>query len=257
MRAKVIADIIEEFAPLIIQEGWDNSGFSVGDGSSDVHSLIIGLDCTEELIDEAISIGADMIVTHHPLIFGGLNSVSPSDDVGNIIYKAIKNDIVIYSCHTNSDKVINGVSGVMASRLDLKNISFLESKDGVSGLGVVGDLSEEISSECFLKELKRIFSLSSVRSSKPISKKISRVALCGGSGGSLIDQAMASGADVFVTGDISYHKFFCNRNFMVVDIGHFESEIDIVKTIYTIVREKIPTFAVQIGAKNNNPVYYY
>jgi dinuclear metal center YbgI/SA1388 family protein len=257
MRASEIANIIEDFAPLSFQESWDNSGFCIGSPSDEVHGVLIGFDCTPDLVNEAIEIGADMIITHHPLIFSPLKKISSDNSQGKAIINAIKHNIVIYASHTNMDKVINGVSGKMARRLSLKNVEIMEKGEHGEGLGVVGTLPEPMKSEEFIAFVRKSFSLKCVRVSKPTEKWISKVALCGGAGRSLIKNAVASGADVYITGDISYHDFLTDNDFMIMDIGHFESEIDIVKTIFDILKEKIPNFAVQIEKKNNNLVYYY
>ena len=105
MKAKEVAAIIEEFAPLSLQEGWDNAGFSVGDSNQEVTSVLVALDCTPELILEAVELGANMIITHHPLIFGGVKKITFDNVVGRSIQLAIQNNIVLYSAHTNADKV--------------------------------------------------------------------------------------------------------------------------------------------------------
>lgn len=256
MKAKEISSVIEEFAPLSFQERWDNSGFCIGSPEQEVHSAVIGLDCTPMLVDEAVRCGADMIITHHPLIFGGLSKISPDTNIGYIIYKAIKNNIVIYSSHTNMDKVLEGVSGQMAHRLGLNNVEILEKGEYGEGLGVIGDLSEGMEDVEFAKLVKERFSLKCLRCSKPAGKVVRRVALCGGSGKSLIPKAVSAGADVYVSGDISYHDFMTEDGFFLMDIGHFESEIDIVGRISDILKEKIPTFAVRLITENNNLVYY-
>ena len=102
MKVKDIIKVIEDFAPLSLQEGWDNSGLCVGSPESPVTSVLLGLDCTEELVDEAVACGADMIVTHHPLIFLGLKKISPDDQVGAAVIKAIKAGISIYAAHTSA-----------------------------------------------------------------------------------------------------------------------------------------------------------
>ena len=107
MKVKDITSIIESFAPLSIQESWDNSGLCIGSPEAEVHSVLLGLDCTSELVDEAIACGADMIVTHHPLIFSGLKKIAPEDPVGETVMKAIAAGISIYAAHTNSDKVLS------------------------------------------------------------------------------------------------------------------------------------------------------
>ena len=110
MRACELVAPIEEFAPLALQESWDNCGFSVGDPQREVRKALVALDCTEEVLDEAIELGCDVIITHHPLIFKGMKSITPANMAGRIVTRAIKNDIAIYAAHTNMDNP--GNSGV-------------------------------------------------------------------------------------------------------------------------------------------------
>ena len=258
MKAKEIISIIEEFAPRNIQEEWDNSGLMVGDADREVERVLLGLDCTPELILEAEEIGANMIITHHPLIFKGIKKIGTVTVQERMISSIIKKDIVVYSVHTNIDKVPLGVSALMADRIDLRATKILmPQQDSETGLGVVGDLIHPMDFNLFLKMVKEKFSLKFLRTSKPINNKISRVALCGGSGASLIPAARACGAQIFITGDISYHNFFCEDEFMVMDIGHYESEIDVLELLMSVILKKIPNFAVHISERNNNPIYYH
>ena len=257
-KVKDITAVIEQFAPLSIQEGWDNSGLCIGSPDAPVTSILLGLDCTPELVDEAIACGADMIVTHHPLIFSGLKKITPDNIVGEAVIKAIKAGISIYAAHTNADKVIAGVSGAMAARLSLENVQILDEDGEGTGLGVVGDLPEPISAEEAIALVKDRFSLKAMRMSRPLEGKISRVAMCGGSGGSLISAAVRSGAQLYISGDISYHNFFTKEGFMIMDIGHYESEIEIVDILFSLLRKKFPTFAVRITQNiYNNPIFYF
>ena len=258
MKVKDVIKVIEEFAPLSIQEGWDNSGLCVGSPEDEVTSVLLALDCTPALVDEAVACGADMIVTHHPLIFSGLKKISSDNVVGKAVIKAIKAGICIYAAHTNADKVIGGVSGAMAAKLGLQNVSILDEDGEGTGLGVVGDLPQPISSEDALALVKEKFGLKVVKSSAPIGTMISRVAMCGGSGGSLIGSAMKSGAQLYISGDISYHNFFTPEGFMIMDIGHYESEIEIVDIFSSLLKKNFPTFAVRITQNlNSNPIYYF
>ena len=143
-KVKDVVSVIEAFAPLGIQESWDNSGLSVGSPESPVHSILLGLDCTPELVDEAVAAGADMIVTHHPLIFSGLKKIAPEDPVGLAVMKAVKAGVSVYSAHTTADKVVAGVSGAMARRLGLSDIMILDREDGDVGLGTVGNLCRKV-----------------------------------------------------------------------------------------------------------------
>ena len=257
MRVGDVIRVIEEFAPLGIQEKWDNSGLCIGSPDDEVSSVLIGLDCTPELVDEAVSCGADMIVTHHPLIFSGLKKISPDDQVGAAVIKAVKNGIAIYAAHTSADKVLAGVSGAMAARLGLESVRILDEDGEGTGLGVVGDLPEPLTAAEAMVLVKERFGLKAMRTSKPVEGMISRVAMCGGSGGSLIGAAIASGAQLYISGDISYHNFFTKDGFMIMDIGHYESEIEIVDILFSLLRKKFPTFAVRITQNiYGNPVYY-
>ncbi len=253
MKAIDIVGPIEEMAPLCGQEKWDNCGFVIGDPCAEVSHVLVALDCTEEVMDEAIECGADMIVAHHPLIFGGVKKISPQNSMGRMIYKAIQHNIVVYAAHTNMDKAAGGVSAVMAGKLGLKDTEALVP----DSFGVVGRLPEPMDWEEFVGKVKEAFSVEVVRASMPLEEKISRVAVCGGSGRSFIADAMEKGAQVYVTGDITYHEFYVERGFAVLDIGHYSSEYGIVDVFANILSKNFPNFAVSISKRNNNPIYYH
>lgn len=258
MKASVIAAAIEDYAPLRLQEEWDNSGFCIGDGNSEVHKALVGFDCTPALIEEAVETGADMVITHHPLIFGGIKKISMATETGRTIIGAIRNGITVYACHTNMDKVPGGVSGRTASCIGLQNVRVLDSDADGNGLGIIGELPSAMPAVAFLQLMKERLGLDTVRHSRLPETPVSTVALCGGAGRSLIGLARKAGADVYVSGDISYHDFYAPDGMMIADIGHFESEAKIIDVICGIVREKIPNFAVQIAGKSTiNPVYYF
>lgn len=258
VKVKDIVKAIEDFAPLSVQENWDNSGLTIGSPDAEVSSVLLGLDCTPELVDEAAASGADMIVTHHPLIFSGLKKISPQDPVGAAVIKAVSSGIAVYAAHTTADKVIAGVSWAMAGRLGLEDVSVLDPGEGGTGLGVVGNFPSPKSAEEALEYVKERFSLQVIRSSRPVKGRIERVALCGGAGSSLIGKAMSAGAQLYVTGDVSYHHFFTGDDFMIMDIGHYESEIGIVPVLFSLIKKNFPNFAVRITENiNSNPVYYF
>ena len=208
MRAIELVRPLEEMAPVSQQEKWDNCGFSVGDTQKEISKLLVALDCTEEVIDEAVSCGADMIITHHPLIFSGIKKISPQNWLGRVIYKAINHGIVIYSAHTNMDKAAGGVSSLMAQRLGLEECIPLTPDN----FGMVGNLSRECSVGELAAKVKELFGADVIKSSAPLSGKISRIAVCGGSGKQFIADAMQCGAQVYITGDITYHDFFTEQS---------------------------------------------
>ena len=258
MKVKDIIKVIEYFAPLSIQENWDNSGLCVGSPEDEVTSVLLALDCTEALVDEAVGCGADMIITHHPLIFSGLKKISPEDQVGAAVIKAVRHGIAVYAAHTSADKVLSGVSGAMAAKLGLANVQVLDEDGDGTGLGVVGDLPQPLAAEQAVALVKEKFALKVMKTSRPLDGLVTRVAMCGGSGGSLIGAARKAGAQLYISGDISYHNFFTPDGFMIMDIGHYESEIEIVNILFSLIRKNFPTFAVRITQNiNSNPIYYF
>ena len=256
MKVKDITAAIEQFAPLSIQEGWDNSGLCIGAPEDEVHGVLVGFDCTPELVDEAVARGCDMVVTHHPLIFRGLKRIQGGEPVADAVIRAVRAGVAVYAAHTTADKVIAGVSGAMARRLGLRDIALMEDEGGY-GLGAVGTLPHPMTGEEAIAYVKEKFGLTAVRVSKPVAC-VEKVAMCGGSGASEIDAARATGAQLYISGDISYHHFFTPEGFMVMDIGHFESEVEIVGILSKVISEKFPTFAVRISDNlgRSNPVRY-
>ena len=254
MKAKEIAAVIERFAPLATQEEWDNAGFCIGSPEQEIHGVLVGFDCTPELVDEALAKGADMIVTHHPLTFGGLKEIDPADFVGETVIKAIRAGIVVYAAHTNADKADGGVTALMASRLGLCDVRPLVE----SNLARIGALPEPMPVADFIAFVKKAFGLQMVRVSGTGKGDISRVGLCGGSGSEFIPDARKAGADAFLTGDISYHRFFGDKSLLVMDIGHYESEVAIVDKFLSLLKDNFPTFALHSSTNtNNNPIHYY
>lgn len=131
MQLKNICDYLESIAPIQYQESYDNSGLIVGDTGIDIHKALISLDCTEDVIDEAIEIGANLIISHHPIVFSGLKKFNGKNYVERVVMKAIKHDIALYAIHTNLDNVKNGVNYKIAEKLGLRNIKILDPKQSL------------------------------------------------------------------------------------------------------------------------------
>ena len=260
MKVGDITAALEAFAPLRIQESWDNSGLVIGSPDDPVHGVMVGFDCTPELVKEAVERGCDMVVTHHPLIFKGIRRIDSKDPVGAAIMQAIRCGVAVYAAHTTADKVIAGVSGAMARRLGLRNIGIMvPEEDGTVGLGCIGEFETPMTGQQALAYVKERFGLGVIRSSRPLETPITRVALLGGSGGGEIQLAISKGAQLYITADISYHNFFTPEGFMVMDIGHFESEVEIVDIFLAQIRKNFPTFASYKSANmdRSNPVHYF
>lgn len=250
--ASVVMRAMEEFAPLSLQEAWDNAGLIVGSPDNSVRKALLTLDVTEEVVDEAIACGADIIISHHPLLFSGIKKITGKSYVERALMKAITNNILIYASHTNIDAAEGGVSYKMGEKIGLESIRPLMP----SGLGVIGELKEPQSLNRFITILKKKFEAPMVRYTE-IEGKIARIALCGGAGAEFIENAIAAGADAYVSGDFKYHDFFKGeKRISLVDIGHFESEQYTLEIFYDILSKKLPNFAIQITSVNSNPINY-
>ena len=253
MTARELVEPIEIMAPPETQAGWDNSGFSVGNPDGEVSRALIALDCTPQVVAEAVEKGCDIIITHHPLIFGEVKSITEQTWLGRTIGAAIRGKITIYSAHTNMDLAAGGVSYLMAEKLGLRNCEPLDTE----GYGLVGDLPVPVYAEELANQTKFLFNAEHIRGSRLTDVPVKRVAVCGGSGKSFIHCALKKGAQAYITADIPYHDFYCEDNFMILDIGHYNSEYNVVNLIYGILCKKFPNFALLISEKNNNPIYYY
>lgn len=259
--------MIEQRAPLYMQEDYDNAGMQVGCLDDTVKGVLLCTDVSLDIVDEAIEGGYNLIISHHPLIFRGLKKITGRTIVEDIVARAIKNDINIYCAHTNMDNTPGGVSWRMASKLGMTDVAILDPHptgdtraDGMpvlAGCGVVGNITP-MPAPRFLALLKATFDVDAVRYSGCTNKEVSRVALCGGAGGFLIDKAVQCGADVFVTGDMRYHDFLDhNRDILMADIGHYESEQYTKEIFLEIIQEKNPTFAVDFAKKEKKQIQFY
>ncbi|HTB26526.1 MAG TPA: Nif3-like dinuclear metal center hexameric protein [Puia sp.] len=260
MKILEIIQHLEDYASPDYQEDYDNSGLITGDIRADCSGVLLSLDCTEELITEAVEKKCNLIVSHHPLIFHPIRRIIPENGVGKALISAIKKDITIYSIHTNLDNVIGGVNARIADKIGLQNRKILSPGDGDTtiGSGMIGDLKLPVSETQVLKQLKESFRVPVIRHSALTGKPISRIAICGGAGSFLISNALQERADWFVSSDIRYHEFFSGEGKMVIaDIGHFESEQFTVDLLHDVILEKFPNFAVLKSGIVTNPVNYY
>lgn len=257
MTVKDIADAIEDFAPLPLQEDYDNAGLQVGFADLQVNAVMLCLDVTEEVLEEAVRRKCDMIVSHHPLIFRGLKSLTGADETQRIAIRALETGIAIYSAHTNLDSTWNGVSHEMAHMMGVSDIEVLCPHPGNprAGLGVVGNIPPTPKLE-FLRRVKEKFGVQALRySSQSPQLVVKRVAMCGGSGASMIRDAIAAGADLYVTGDVKYHDFGSyGQQIVIADIGHYESELCSMKIFSRIIRQQYPELVVYFSEDQRSPV---
>ncbi len=364
MKIQDITSFLEKIAPPSLQENYDNAGLITGNNNWDCTGIIVSLDATEDVVKEAVEKKCNLIVAHHPIIFGGLKKITGKNYVEQTIITAIKNDIAIYAIHTNLDNIINGVNGKIADKLGLINRQILQPKknslkklivfvpvaeteklrtalfeaggghignysecsfsnegegtfkgaEGTNpyigkpgerhiekenklevifpawienqlltamrkahsyeevaydiipldnsyqniGSGLVGELPKPITETDFLAELKQSFQLAVIKHTALTGKMVQKVALCGGAGSFLINAAIASNSDFYITGDIKYHEFFdANGKLVIADIGHYESEQFTIELLFDILRDKFLNFAVLKTGIRTNPVQYF
>ena len=361
-----ISDIIHEIeliAPPPLQDGYDNSGIQVGNKADECTGVLLCVDVTPDIVEEAVNRRCNLIVSHHPLIFRGLKRLTGSTPAERSAIKAIENKIVIYSCHTNLDNAPDGVSHEMARRLGLSKVSILQPQEGRmmklitmvphshvetvrsslftagagtlgnydscsygvmgegtfraidganpyvgslhsihtepetrleillpswlqskiervlldahpyeepaydfinlanncrhAGSGVIGTLTTPVSAEELIQRVKSAFDADMVRCTSLPQSPLSRIAMCGGSGAFLIKNAIAAGAQAYITSDVKYHDFaeYCNDIF-IIDIGHYESEQCTKDIFYHVISKKFSNFAVCYSEKEKNPINY-
>lgn len=363
MKLKEIVDRLNDFAPFALQEGYDNSGIQIGDPQSNRHRGLICLDVTEKVLDEAISKGCDLIVSHHPLLFEGLKRITGHGVVDKVVVKAIRQDIAIVSVHTNLDNISKGVNKKLAEAIGLKDLKILSPRKGLlqklvtfcpenhadkvrsaifeAGAGQIGEYDccsfnvigngtfrgsddtnpfvgekgklhfepetrietilpvylvpqvlkamlnahpyEEVAYDIYaldntfsnvgagmiglleapvteielLLKIKEALRVPFLRHSEFTGRMVQRIAVCGGSGSFLRQQALNSGADVFISADIKYHDFIgAQSRILLVDAGHYETEQFTKELLHEILTKKITNFALLISEQDINPVKY-
>ena len=364
MTIQDITSLLESIAPLSFQEDYDNAGLITGDKKSKCTGVLVCLDTTEDIIDEAIANKCNMVVAHHPIIFSGLRQLTGKNYVERIVIKAIRNDIAIYAIHTNLDNIKSGVNNKIAEKLFLTNLQVLRPKgtllkkmvtyapidkaeeirqtlfhagageignysecsfnlEGTGtfkanaaadpfveevgkrheekevrievifqaylqvkitealiaahpyeevaydiyslsnyfqdvGSGLVGSLPHAVSAEELLTQLSGKFNVRMLRHTRFSGKSVSKIALCGGAGIFLLKDAIARGADAFITSDVKYHEFFdADGQILLVDMGHFESEQFTIELLFEILSSKFPNFAILKTGIITNPVHYF
>ncbi len=260
MKIKQVLSALEQFAPLPLQESWDNAGLQVGLTEAEVSGALLCLDVNEQVIDEAIRKGCNLVVSHHPLLFRGLKQISDSNYVQRCVIKAIKNDIVVVSMHTNMDNAKMGVNWKIAEKMGLGNVQFFAQKnvEGIeAGSGVVGLLPEAMAADDFILMVKKQFGVECAMCNELLRRPIRKVAICGGAGDFLLDDAVAQGADAFITGEMHYHVFFdSEQKIQICVIGHYQSEQFTSEIFRDIIQKECQGVRTEIAETNTNPILY-
>ena len=262
MKIKEVIAALEQFAPLPLQEDYDNAGLQLGLTEAEVSGALLCLDVTEETVAEAVEKGCNLVVSHHPLLFRGLKQIVDADSVQRTVKMAIKNDVTIVSMHTNLDNAVGGVNWKIAEKLGLET-----GRQGVQGVqGVrgekcglyVGTFAKPLSANDFILLLKTRMEAQCVMTNELLKREIRKVAICGGAGSFMLDDAIAQGADAFVTGEMHYHEYFGHdQEIQIAVIGHYESEHFTNELFREIIERECKGVRCVMAESQKNPVRYY
>lgn len=240
MKINEVYDFLNSVAPYETQCSWDNSGLMAGAFEKEVDSIMLCLDCTNDVIEQAVANNCKLIVCHHPLIFSPVKSVGENTP----LYNAIKNEITVISAHTNLDMAEGGVNDVLAEKLELKNVQHLFA-EGAPFMRM-GETDFETAKDFAQFCAEKLDN--SVRVSDS-GKKVRKVAVCGGSGGEYIYEVAASGCDTFVTGEAKHHQILDAKRLGVnmLVAGHFSTEIHVLQTLCDKLLKAFPGHAICIA----------
>lgn len=259
MRLKEVVAALERFAPLPLQESYDNAGLQIGlTETEEVSGALLCLDVTEQVLEEAVRLGCNLVVAHHPLLFRGLKSVTGATQPERCVQLALRHGLAVYAAHTNLDNARGGVNHCMAGRLGLEELRFLRPDgDGSQGSGVVGTLPVPEEPVPFLRRVKAVFGVDCLLHNDGPSRPVRRVALCGGAGEFLLDDAIACGADVFLTGEMGYHRYFGHEGQLWIGVlGHYQSERFTIDLLGDILAAACPGLPLHRTSVDTNPVRY-
>lgn len=254
LKCKDIASVIERLAPKALAYSWDNVGLLCGDSEQEVSRVLLTLDLDIGVVEEAVRVGAQMIISHHPIMFDPVNKITEQTVEGRLLRALIKNDISFYAAHTNLDVAKGGLNDLLAEKVGLKNIEVLEyTDDNGEGIGRTGDLDTPIPLSSLLEKIKKVLGAKFLRYSGDEDGMVSRIALNTGGGTSLIEAALSKNADVFITGDYKYSQIrHCVENGMkVIDVGHYDTEFIVCELLQKYLSEQFGT-SLEIAVTRTN-----
>lgn len=227
-KTRDVLDLLEKIAPSKLAESWDNPGLQTGSCSQDISKIFMALDPTMKALLSASERHAQLLLTHHPLIFTPLSQIDINAYPGNVVVEAARFGVSVVAAHTNLDVAAGGINDIMAELLDLRHVDVLDDSGGFEGVGLgrIGDLPEPANLQAVINDVKRIFGVDSPRVVARGDVRISRIAVVGGSGGGLVSLAAKKGADLLITGDAGHHHAMeaGMLGIALLDAGHFHTE---------------------------------
>lgn len=243
LTVKELMRIMEKYAPVSLKEEYDNVGLMVGDTNMEISSILVTLDCTMEVIEEAIEKQCNFILSHHPLLFIKPKSITTETIKGKKIIKLIKENISLYSAHTNLDSVQGGLNDFAMELLGFKNYSIIDEnpiKEN-SGIGRIVELEEAMNLEEVCKKVKSAYNIENLKYSGNLSKKVKKIALVNGSGSDFFERATKLGADCIITGDTTYHDVhkLYEEGIAIIDGGHFNTEWPAMEIVAKILQKNL------------------
>lgn len=257
-KAKIVIKEIEKVAPKSLKEDYDNVGLMVGNEEKEVSKVLLSLDCTNDVVKEAISLNCDMIITHHPLFFRKPKSIVSGDLLGNKVIELIKNDINLYSCHTNLDSCRHGINEILVKMLGFDSGDILEPNKSKSnldaGIGRLVKLDIEVGLYELVENIKNTLHLSMVRVAEG-NRQIKTIAIINGSGQDLFEKAKNCGADCIITGDTTYHfvSDYKEEGISIIDAGHFGTEFDAFIGSLTFLKDKFHDIEFIVSKESKDP----
>lgn len=257
-KVKDIIKIMEQFAPKMLKEDFDNVGLMVGDKEKKVEKILLALDCTLDVIEEAKEKKIDLIITHHPLIFRKPNSITTDTLIGKKIIELIKNDISVYSSHTNLDSAEKGLNETIVNILGYESEELLEvnkrARNSNEGLGRIIRLEDSIQLEDLMKTIKEKLNIKSLKVVRGC-EKVKNIAVINGSGSDFFEKAYQKGADCIITGDTTYHyaSDYKEMGVSIIDTGHFSSEWIVFIEVINKLKDKLQDIEILISTKSEDP----
>ena len=242
---QTVCDAMNRIAPKYLAEEWDNPGLIIGDPHQEVSRVLICLDVSDAIIQNAVESKAQMIISHHPMIFRAIKRVRLDLPIGRKVCSLIKNDIACFAAHTNLDSAEGGVNDVLAKKIGLVDVKPFDEE---LTLGRIGNLQREMSAKEFAFHVKKLLKADSIRLINAGDFLIKKVGICGGAGSEFIAKAKFLGADAFVTGDVKYHEAqsAIENKIHVVDAGHFATEFPIVHALAKKLKEELKRLNIDI-----------